>query len=155
MTSFNYFSTITGTSSIHLRRDHPVFHRRGWYQGRSIRGSPALNDIGWFHLDGSGMPEDNWKQGYIRSLQIFLNGELGYVDRRGEPVRDDDFLLLVNAAEEDMFFPLALSEAERPWEIVLNTSTRIEDGKEGEKPQDITKVKTEGRSMIVLTRPRK
>jgi isoamylase len=140
---------------IHLRRDHPVFHRRGWYQGRLIRGSPALDDIGWFRLDGSGMPEEDWKQGYIKSLQIFLNGELGYVDRRGEPVRDDDFLVLVNAAEEDRFFQLALFEEQRPWEIVLNTSTRTEEGEEGREPPAATKIKAEGRSVIVLTRPRK
>jgi isoamylase len=143
------------TRLIHLRRDHPVFHRRGWYQGRSIRGSPALDDIGWFRLDGSGMPEDDWKQGFIKSLQIFLNGELGYVDKRGEPVRDDDFLVLVNAAQEDMFFQLAFSELERPWQIVFNTSTRLENGQEGDKPSDSLRVKAEGRSVIVLTRPRK
>ncbi len=140
---------------ICLRRDHPVFHRRGWYQGRSIRGSPALDDIGWFRLDGSGVPADDRKQGYIKSLQIFLNGELGYVDRRGEPVRDDDFLILVNAAQEDMLFQLAFSEKERPWQILLNTSTRIENGKEGARPSEDLKIKAEGRSILVLTRPKK
>ena len=114
-----------------------------------------LDDIGWFRPDASGMSEDDWKQGYIKTLQVFLNGDLGYVDKRGEPVRDDDFLVLVNAAQEDMFFQLALSEKERPWEIVLNTSTRIEDGEAGEKQSDGLKVKAEGRSVIVLTRPRK
>ena len=143
------------TRLIELRRDHPVFHRRGWYQGRSIRGSAMLDDIGWFRPDASGMSEEDWKQGYIKTLQVFLNGDLGYVDKRGEPVQDDDFLVLVNAAQEDMFFQLALSEKERPWEIVLNTSTRIEDGEAGEKQSDGLKVKAEGRSVIVLTRPRK
>ncbi len=141
------------TRLIHLRRDHPAFHRRGWYEGRSIRGSPALEDIGWFRQDGQGVPGDDWKQGYIKTLQIFLNGDLGYVDRRGEPVRDDDFLILVNAHDEDTFFQLALWDKERPWEIVLNTSTRLEDGAPGERPPDSLQIKAEGRSMIVLTRP--
>jgi len=140
---------------IHLRRDHPVFHRRGWYQGRSIRGSAALDDIGWFRTDGAGMSADDWKQGYIKSLQVFLNGDLGYPDRRGEPVCDDDFLVLFNASHEDVFFQLVLSDKERPWEIVLNTSTRIEDGEPGEKQSATASVKAEGRSVIVLTRPRK
>jgi pullulanase/glycogen debranching enzyme len=141
------------TQLIHLRRDHPVLHRRGWYQGRSIRGSAALDDIGWFRPDGTGMSTDDWKQGYIKVLQIFLNGDLGYVDRRGEPVQDDDFLLLVNAHHEDALFHLALAKKERPWQIVLNTSTRIEDGEPGEKQSDGLQVKAEGRSVIVLTRP--
>jgi isoamylase len=140
------------TKLIHLRRDHPVFHRRGWYQGRSIRGSPALEDIGWFRPDGSGMSADDWQKGFIKSLQIFLNGDLGYVDKRGEPVRDDDFLLLFNAHCEDMFFQPALHQEQNPWHIVLNTSTRIEDGAAGEKPPDSLQIKAEGRSVIVLTR---
>jgi isoamylase len=140
---------------IRLRREHPVFHRRGWYQGRSIRGSPALEDIGWFRLDGADMPGDDWKQGYIKALQIFLNGELSYVDRRGEPVRDDDFLILINADTEDTLFQLALFEENRPWQIVLNTSTRMEDGEPGEKQKHGLEVKAEGHSVVVMNRPRK
>ncbi|OHB67517.1 MAG: glycogen debranching enzyme GlgX [Planctomycetes bacterium RBG_13_62_9] len=137
---------------IHLRRDHPVFHRRGWYQGRSIRGSVALDDIGWFRPDGSGMSAEDWQQGYIKMVQIFLNGDLGYVDKRGERVQDDDFLILFNAHDEDVFFHMALTDQERPWQIVLNTSTRIEDGEEGEKQAEGMEIKAEGRSVIVLTR---
>jgi isoamylase len=140
---------------IRLRREHPVFHRRGWYQGRSIRGSPALEDIGWFRLDGADMPGDDWKQGYIQALQIFLNGELSYVDQRGEPVRDDDFLILINADTEDTLFQLALFEENRPWQIVLNTSTRMEDGEPGEKQKHGLEVKAEGHSVVVMSRPRK
>jgi hypothetical protein len=54
-----------------------------------------------------------------------------------------------------MFFRLAFSERERPWQIVLNTSTRIENGKEGERPSEDLRIKAEGRSIIMLTRPRK
>jgi isoamylase len=140
---------------IRLRREHPVFHRHNWYQGRSIRGSARLDDIGWFRLDGAGMPEDDWQEGHIKSLQIFLNGELGYVDKRGEPVRDDDFLILVNAAQDQMLFQPALSEEQRPWQIVLSTSARPEDGPPGENPAGTSPVKAQGRSVIVLTRPRK
>jgi len=101
------------------------------------------------------MSESDWKEGYIKSLQVFLNGDLGYVDKRGEPVLDDDFLVLFNADCEDIFFRPALFEKERPWEILLNTSTRIEDGAEGQKPAEGMEVKAEGRSVVVLTRPRK
>ena len=33
-----------------LRRDHPVFRRRRWFQGRAIRG---IEDIAWFRPDGA------------------------------------------------------------------------------------------------------
>ena len=140
---------------IHLRRDHPVFHRHNWYQGRSIRGSAALEDIGWFRPDASGMSEEDWNQGHIKALQVFLNGDLGYEDKRGEPVQDNDFLVLVNAAQEEVVFRLAFCAKRRPWEIVLNTSACLAGTEEGKKPADATKVKAEGRSVTVLTRSRK
>jgi isoamylase len=140
---------------IHLRRNHPVFHRRGWYQGRSIRGSAELDDIGWFRPDGSGMSGSDWEQGYIKSLQVFLNGRLGYVNKRGEPVLDDDFLILFNASEDHIFFRPALAEEDRPWRIVLNTAPRLDNGQTGETPAHGAELKTEGRSILVLTRPRR
>jgi len=73
----------------------------------------------------------------------------------GEAILDDDFLILFNAHWEDIFFKLALTEEQRPWRIVLNTSTRLEDGEVGEiEPADV-QAKVEGRSMVVLSRERK
>ncbi len=139
---------------IALRTDHAVFRRRGWFQGRAIRGT-GTGDIAWFRPDGVEMVDGDWKEGFYKSLQVFLGGELGYVDKRGEPVLDDDFLILFNAHWEDIFFKLALAEEQRPWEIVLNTSTRIEDGEPGTVEPIGVDVKVEGRSMVVLSRPRK
>ena len=128
---------------------------RPWYQGRSLGVRPSSTTLAGSGRNGSGMSESDWKEGYIKSLQVFLNGDLGYVDKRGEPVLDDDFLVLFNADCEDIFFRPALFEKERPWEILLNTSTRIEDGAEGQKQAEGMEVKAEGRSVVVLTRPRK
>jgi glycogen operon protein len=142
------------TRLIKLRNDHPVFRRRGWFQGRLIRGT-GTGDIGWFRPDGTEMAEADWKEGHFKSLQVFLGGDMGYVDRRGEPVRDDDFLILFNAHWEDIFFRPAFSQEDRPWQIVLNTSTRLTDGEAGETPPKEMEAKVEGRSLVVLTRPRK
>ncbi len=139
---------------IALRKEHAVFRRRGWFQGRAIRGT-GTGDIAWFRPDGVEMVDGDWKEGSYKSLQVFLGGELGYVDRRGEPVRDDDFLILFNAHWEDIFFKAALTEKDRPWQLVLNTSTRLEDGEAGDIEPVEVDVKVEGRSMVVLNRPRK
>ncbi|MGE5295222.1 MAG: glycogen debranching protein GlgX [Solirubrobacterales bacterium] len=139
---------------IALRIKHPVFRRRGWFQGRAIRGT-GTGDIAWFRPDGVEMVDGDWKEGTYKSLQVFLGGVLGYVDKRGEPVLDDDFLILFNAHWEDIFFKPALAETDRSWEILFNTSTRLEDGKLGEIEQADSDVKVEGRSMVVLSRPRK
>ncbi len=45
--------------------------------------------------------------------------------------------------------------AHRPWKIVLNTSTPLEDAQPETPLHKETKVKVEGRSVVVLTRGRK
>ena len=49
--------------SPHLRRDHPVFRRRRWFQGRRIRG---IEDLAWFRPDGEEMTDDDWENGYAK-----------------------------------------------------------------------------------------
>jgi glycogen operon protein len=77
---------------IALRRDHPVFRRRRWFQGRPIRGTV---DIGWFKPSGKAMTDKDWVAGHERSLGVFLNGKAipGH-DERGKPLLDDSFLLV-------------------------------------------------------------
>jgi glycogen operon protein len=53
---------------IGLRRAHPTFRRRRWFQGRAIRGQA---DIGWFKPDGTEMTEGDWGQGFAKSLGVF------------------------------------------------------------------------------------
>src|SRR5690349_2524420 len=57
-----------------LRRAHPVFRRRGWFQGKPIRPAkgPALSDIGWLAPDGTEMTDEAWVAELSRSLQVFL-----------------------------------------------------------------------------------
>jgi len=138
---------------IALRKGHPVFRRRGWFQGRPIRGT-GTGDIAWFRPDAEEMTDADWQEGYVKSLQVFLGGDLGHVDRRGEPILDDDFLLLFNAHWEALAFALALADAERPWQIVLDTSSRSEDGAPAPFEPGKTEVNVEARSMVVLSRPR-
>jgi glycogen operon protein len=91
---------------ITLRREHPVFHRRNFFQGRSIRGS-GIKDIHWIKPDGTEMSDEEWAHDFARSLGVYLSGEaLGEVDARGRPVRDDNFLILFNAHHERIDFRL-------------------------------------------------
>ncbi len=119
----------------------------------TVHASPAKT------LPGEPYPLDASFDGSGTNFSVFSEVaervELCYVDWRREPVRDDDFLVLFNAGPEDVFFRPFLSEADRPWQIVLNTSTRIEDGEAGEKQTKETQVKAEGRSIVVMSRPRK
>jgi glycogen operon protein len=80
-----------------LRREHPVFRRRRWFTGRSVRGD-ELGDIAWFRPDGRQMQDQDWDTGFARALGVLLNGRaLPDPDPRGRPVHDGAFLVLFNA----------------------------------------------------------
>jgi isoamylase len=104
---------------IALRRDHPVFRRRRWFQGRPIRGTV---DIGWCRPDGAEMDDEDWGNGHARSLGVFLNGRaIPSKDTRGRPVVDDSFLLLLNAHHEPIVWTLPKGWADS-WQLVLCTA---------------------------------
>src|SRR5262249_29248251 len=66
---------------VFLRRDHPVFRRPRFFQGRAIHGTD-VTDVAWFTPDGRQMSEERWGQGFAKSLGVFLNGEgIGSFDR--------------------------------------------------------------------------
>jgi glycogen operon protein len=104
-----------------FRRDHPVFRRRRWFQGRPIHGSD-VTDIGWFAPDGSDMSEEDWESGFAKSVGVFLNGDaIPDPDPRGEKVTDDSFLVLFNAHYEDLPFTVPDRGWGDHWVVVLDT----------------------------------
>ena len=106
---------------IHLRREHPVFRRRNFFQGRPIRGS-GIKDIHWIKYDGSDMSDEEWSQDFARSLGVYLSGEaLGEVDRHGRSIRDDNFILLFNAHHERIDFVLPILCVGCAWQVELDT----------------------------------
>ena len=106
---------------IRYRMDHPVFRRRGWFQGRPIHGS-EVNDITWFTADGNPMGEDDWDSGWAKSLGVFLNGTtIPNPNPRGEPVIDDNFYLIFNAHYESLSFILPATDWGSDWLLELDT----------------------------------
>jgi isoamylase len=107
---------------IMLRKKHPVFRRRHFFQGRPIKGA-GIKDIFWLNPDGREMTDDEWKQSSARCLGVFLAGD-GLLDRgeRGEPITDDNFLLLMNAHHENEAFTLPAVGPERAWRAIVDTS---------------------------------
>ena len=106
---------------IRLRLDHPVFRRRRFFQGRRIHGS-AVKDLSWLHPEGREMTEEEWNDGQSRLLGLHLVGDaIEEVDDEGRPVRDETFLILLNAHENAQPFILPLSEPPAEWEVVLDT----------------------------------
>jgi glycogen operon protein len=105
---------------IRLRRAHPALRRRKFFQGRRIHGS-EIRDITWFRADGAEMTEQEWGAGWLKSLAMRLGGEaLGEVDAEGNPVSDDNLLLLLNAHSGPLEFRLPPTQA-APWLLELDT----------------------------------
>jgi len=135
-----------------LRRDHPVFRRRRFFQGDPARGSESeLGDIAWFTPAGEHMNAGDWQVGYARSLAVFLNGEaIAEPDGRGERVRDDSFLMFFNGHHDDMDFTVPREVYGERWEAVLDTSAPLVLDRPTAKAGEALSV--ESRSILVLRR---
>ncbi|MGH9226364.1 MAG: glycogen debranching protein GlgX [Acidimicrobiales bacterium] len=108
---------------ISLRREHPVFRRRRFFQGRPIHGTD-LADIGWFAPDGHEMTEHEWLSGKVSSVGMFLNGDqIAEPGRRGERLKDESFLVLLNGGHDAVSFHVPGGEWANTYELVLDTST--------------------------------
>jgi len=109
------------TKLIHLRREHPNLHRRKFFQDRTIRNS-VVRDIAWYDPIGNEMPEEAWNAEWVRALAIMLNGQtLQTSDEDGNPLKDDSFLIMVNAAHEGVEFALPQVPNGTPWRMVMDT----------------------------------
>ncbi|MEX1162906.1 MAG: glycogen debranching protein GlgX [Nitriliruptor sp.] len=110
------------TDLIALRRDHPVFRRRRWFQGRPIRGAD-IDDISWLRPDGQEMDDDDWDADLARSLQVFLYGRgIASPDERGRTVVDSSFLVLFNASADPIEFQLPPARWGQRWRVRVDTA---------------------------------
>jgi isoamylase len=110
---------------IQFRKQHPVFRRPKFFQGKRVRGS-EIRDVMWFNPGGNEMSEEEWNSPFVRCLGMLVSGDADdVVDPKGEAVRDDTFLLLINAHHEAIPFVLP-GEEKLEWELILDTA--IEEG---------------------------
>jgi glycogen operon protein len=91
---------------IAIRRAHPVFRRRDFFQGRPLHGND-VKDIVWLRPDGAEMTDEEWNHHHARSLAVYLSGEGTIdVDARGQKLTDESFCLLFNAHDDIVSFRL-------------------------------------------------
>jgi isoamylase len=142
------------TNLIAMRKRHPVFRRRYFFQGRPVFGA-GTSDIAWLKPDGSVMGESDWNKGFAKSISVFLNGdEIDGLDERGDRVTDDSFMLMFNAHYDKLDFTMPNANFGAGWEVVFDTSEGVLERRQNEgdvlKPGD--KLTIENRSMVVLRR---
>jgi len=103
-----------------LRRRHPVFRRRAFHLDGPPGGMPG--DIAWFERHGREMTHDDWASSDERVLGMFLVGRAtGEVDEEGQPVMDDDLLLLCNGGALDCAFVLPGPPWAAAYEVLVDT----------------------------------
>ncbi len=126
---------------IALRQRHPLFHRRRFFQGRSVRGSqPAdgLPDVAWFRPDGQEMTDSDWEVGYARALAVFFNGDaLPDRDAHGRRIKDDSFYVMFNGGSEPIGMVLPGARWAAAWYPALDTAAegpRLERRRPGDTP---------------------
>jgi glycogen operon protein len=135
---------------VFVRRDHPVFRRPRFFQGRAIHGTD-VTDVAWFTPDGRQMSEESWGQGFAKSLGVFLNGEgIGSFDRDGNPIVDDSFYVLLNAHDQALDFVLPGPPWGECWTKVLGTD-EPRPREEGPFRAGHT-LRLPGRSLVLLRR---
>jgi glycogen operon protein len=107
---------------IALRKHHPVFRRRNFFQGRRIRGV-GLKDVAWLRPDGEEMTDEEWNQEFARCLGVSLAGHaVDEVDERAQPIHDENFLLLMNAHHEEIPFTVPAPPSGAGWFAIIDTS---------------------------------
>src|SRR5438067_3988200 len=105
---------------ISFRNAHPVFRRPKFFQRRRIRGS-EIRDVMWFNPGGSEMSKEEWASPFVRCIGMLLSGDaIDVLSFEGEPIRDDTFLLLINAHYEPIPFVLPGQE-QIEWQLILDT----------------------------------
>src|SRR4051812_48639104 len=139
---------------VQLRHDHPVFRRRRFFAGTADHGGESeLGDIAWFTPSGEHMSDENWRNGYARSLMVFCNGlAIPEPDRRGGRTVDDSFLVIFNGHHEPIDFTLPDKQYGPEWTVELDTAI---DDELPEKPVPAaSELTAQARSVIVLRCPR-
>jgi isoamylase len=133
---------------IKFRKAHACFRRRSFFKGPHVKGT-GVKDIVWLTPDGREMTDEEWHQSEARCLGLLLQGDAtNEDDDRGQPVIDDDFVLLLNSHHEAIPFLLPRLGDSDAWQVVLDTA-----GVNGDALyQGARQFPLQARSLTLLTR---
>ena len=129
--------------------EQPVLQRRNFFVGRAIRGS-EIKDITFFEPGGYEMTDKDWNAGFSKALGMRLAGDLIHdTDERGEPIKGDTLLLLINAHWEEIPFTLPETADGDVWQTLLDTAELDRDTGVAIRPAKET-FPLFGRSLVLL-----
>nr|WBO75928.1 glycogen debranching protein GlgX [Streptomyces sp. SBE_14.2] len=139
---------------IGLRAAHPVLRRRRFFRGETVtHAGRHLPDLVWLLPDAREMTEEDWRRSDAHCVGVFLNGDaIAEPDRRGHPVVDDSFLLLLNSYWEPVDFRLPGTAYGERWTALIDTADPQGMPDETEH-KAATTVTVTSRSLVLLSRP--
>jgi isoamylase len=117
---------------IRLRREHIVFRRSRFFEGKTISGT-EVKDVTWLRADGEEMSEADWSDPEARTLCLLLSGEAGrtHLTQRGEQELDDTFLLIVNASHNPATQRLPAGSDDLRWQTLIDTAVEAIEEDDG------------------------
>jgi isoamylase len=139
---------------VRLRREHIVFHRARFFQGRTIPGT-EVKDVTWLRADGEEMTEADWADPEARTLCLLLSGEAGltHLTQRGEQELDDTFLLIANASHEPARQQLPAGSEGVRWQTLFDTAEEaVEESGEHLAPGDEVELTSRSAQLLIQHR---
>ena len=125
---------------IDLLKAHPVLSRRTFFHGRHLRGA-EIKDIAWFTPTGKEMTDEEWNAESVRYLGVLLAGDaINELDEKGQVIRGETLLLLLNAHHESIPFVLPAHKPGTRWVLILDTATPDFDRRAQRAKDDVTYV---------------
>jgi glycogen operon protein len=110
-------------NAIALRKKHPLFRRRRFFDGKPIRSGDQTRDIAWLTPAGQEMTPADWGSGFGKCIAVFLNGQaIPDPNSRGERVTDDSYLLCFNAHDQPQEFLMPQGAYAQEWTAALDTA---------------------------------
>lgn len=135
-----------------LRKQHPVFRRRRFFEGEPIRSGDEVRDIAWLNPSSREMTHEDWGESFHKCVAVFLNGDaITAPNARGEQVVDDSFLLCFNAGDDPVEFSMPPDDYAQEWTVELDTNEPT--GSKEVPDQVVTaeeKVSLPSRSLLIL-----
>jgi pullulanase/glycogen debranching enzyme len=128
-----------------------------WDPGRGLlQPGQAAAELGWFTPAGTPMTQANWEDGNALALGVYLDGsDAPDTGPDGQPLFDDDFLVLVNAWWEPLEFTIPDCRSGLAWQPEIDSFDPAGPGSAGEPPRRAGDHVTAGpRSVLVLRGPR-
>src|SRR5262249_19777471 len=101
--------------------------------------------------DGKEMTDDDWNQGYHRSLGLRLAGDaIEERDQKGRPIQDHTLLVLLNAHHEPLPFTLPAHKRSVRWQMIFDTAITKSRKERSTLLRGGTQFTLHARSLVIL-----